>query len=208
MANDRGGRVNVIRDLPFSDKGRSIVAPNGIDITIKPNQIVLFACIRPPGHSLPSRVSANLSYFPILLDVGLNVSCAMRQEHFDQWTGCSDYLGVNSTTSINGHSVTVYGANFWLFRNVPRSMERIELDNPTRIELREGICVYNAIRSSSSSSIIRRFFSRSRSKHSVAMGDSVPGPRIPTLGLSVFPHNRLNLEIEGFKRLCHITASR
>jgi hypothetical protein len=158
----------ILRDLPFSPDEAKDAAFDGRRISIKANQIVVWAGITAGEET---EFDPRRPCFPAILDPGFSHNFSIRHEHLIRWAGLDPrWLERGKEVRINNEVVPLYMADAWLHPNVPGKRDRAASGEPFRLALDTGIAVYPPTLSSA--------------------------PRLPLLGLRALRLARLHLTID------------
>jgi hypothetical protein len=148
-------------------------------VQIKPYQIIVWVSVTAAdllewGPTIPR--------FPCILDPGNNHNFSIQEAHLQRWAELAlKDLQPMSTIALQRQHIQCYAASVWLYPNVPGTRNVPEGAQPTRLVLPDGIPVFPQ-----------------------PAGREFPFPRLPLLGLRAMTDNKLDMNIQGGKRLVSI----
>lgn len=137
------------------------------------DQLILWVSLAPAGLLSP----AGLPLFPVLLDTGFNDTFLITLEVAEAWVGAAEVAGLPQTMrslQIGRDYVDGREAELWLHPNVPGTRDPDLCGTPIRLELPGGAWM------------TRRGSPLRKDK--------------PLIGLRLFRHNGLTLQIDGLAR--------
>ena len=135
----------IVRDLPFSDRSRSMVVGEDI-VTIKPYQIVLWLSLADMEPRLPSALDRQI---PVIFDTGFNGNLLIHDDQLINWARLRpSQLTQLGKDVVWGQPAQTRAARIWLYANVPGQNEVARNVPPTRLEVSGGIIILPAQRSS------------------------------------------------------------
>jgi hypothetical protein len=170
----------ILRDLPFFLEKPEDVEFDGRRISIKPDQIMVWAGTT---EGEQTEFDPRRPWFPAILDPGFSHSFSIQHEHLIRWAGLDPrWLERGKEVRINKEVVPLYAADVWLHPNVPGKRDRAVGGEPFRLALDTGIAVYPPTLSSA--------------------------PRLPLLGLRALRLGRLHLTVDCDRCLVTLRTAR
>jgi hypothetical protein len=165
----------VIHRQPFVESASKVCASSGREIVLRPRQLVLWVAVAAPDvDRLPSAVLQ----FPAILDTGFNGGFLIQEQHLIEWAGIQpDQLEWVDSIRIFDRHVRMREANVWLFPSSPAGSVPSG-DLPAKcLELDQGIAV---------------------------SPPDLDRPRLPLVGMHLLERNRLQVLIDGRRRVFSI----
>ncbi len=134
--------ASILRKVPIVDRPGTLTLPDGTAVSIKSDQLILWASVTPSGLA---DFPAATPRFPVVLDTGFNHTLLMTERHLADWATLktTDLTWIDLLTA-DGQAIPLRNANVWIHHNQPHSRDPLAGAVPFRLELPEGIGVWPA----------------------------------------------------------------